>query len=69
MQKTTITTYTIDQPNGATVTLNLDGDYLVIRNIYPNGDIETEVNIHATVGTMSDLHTVIDEIESVVIGE
>jgi hypothetical protein len=69
MQKVTRTTYTIDQSNGQSLTLHLEDDYLVIRNYWANGEIESEVNILATVGLMSDISTAISEIENEVIGE
>jgi hypothetical protein len=69
MLKETRTTYTLNQPNGESVKLYLEGDYLVIQNIWANDEIQTEVNIHASRATLRDLLTVLDEIETAVIGE
>ena len=67
MIKTTVTTYTIDQPAGQYITIHQDGDFIYIRRYWANDEIETEVEIHATVGVLTDLITVIDEIENAVL--
>jgi hypothetical protein len=67
--KKTTTVYTISQPAGTSLTVHLDGDFIVIRNLWANDTIESEVNIHATRGTVADLVTAFSELESEVIGE
>lgn len=69
MTKTTTTVYTLPQPAGTSLTIHREGDFIIIRNLYANDDIESEVNIHATAGVIADLVTVFSELESVVIGE
>ena len=69
MQKEVRTTYTLEQPNGCSVTVYLEDDHIVVRNLWANGEIESEVNIHSTVGTAADLVAVFTELESVIIGE
>ena len=69
MTKKTTTVYTLPQPAGTSLTVHLEGDFIVIRNLWANDTIESEVNIHATVGVVADLVTVFSELESVVIGE
>lgn len=69
MTKTTTTVYTIVQPAGTSLTVHLEGDFIVIRNVWANDEIESGVNIHASIGSVADLVTVFAELESVVIGE
>lgn len=69
MKRETRTVYTIIQPAGTTLTVHLESDFIVIRNVWANDEIESEVNIHATRGAVADLVTVFSELESQVIGE
>jgi len=67
--KETKTVYTLEQPGGTAVTIHFEGDFIVIRNVWANDEIESEVNIHATRGIAADLVAVFSELEAVVIGE
>lgn len=69
MHKETRTTYTFDQPGGTTITWHLDGDFLVFTYLWANGEVETEIRFHATVGALTDLSTVVNEMLNEVIGE
>ena len=69
MQKTTTTVYSFDHKDGTQTLLFLEDNNLVIRSLWANGDIDSEVTIPATVGNLGDLTQALNEMHNEVIGE
>lgn len=69
MLKTTTTTYTFDHKDGTQTLLFLEDDNLIIRNLWANGELDSEVTILATIGNLGDLAQALNEMHNEVIGE
>jgi len=69
MLKTTTTTYTLDHKDGTQTLLFLEDDNLIIRSLWANGELDSEIAIPATVGNLGDLTQALNEMHNEVIGE